>query len=153
MQVIAIILITFIALYLFWFFWGGFVQYFSSPKQTPRTSSKSYWLLVLVFAMELYDFVYMITFPAVLGIFSMAALVAILTVRIRKQDMPKLFQVLGAATFLSWLGSHILGIPGAVIGAALGVFTSLVSAPWGNTAAEMWDEPWWAPQAYKRRKG
>jgi len=66
MQVVAAIFITFIVLYLFWFFWGGFVQYFSSPTQTPKTKSKLYWLLVLVFVMELYDFVYMITFPAIL---------------------------------------------------------------------------------------
>jgi len=153
MQVVAAIFITFIVLYLFWFFWGGFVQYFSSPTQTPKTKSKSYWLLALVLVMELYDFVYMITFPAILGVMTLAMLVAILTVRIRKQTMPKLFQVLGAAIFLAWVGSHILGVIGAVIGGSLGVFTSLVSAPWGGSAAEMWDEPWWAPQAYKKRKG
>jgi len=38
--------------------------------------------------MELYDFVYMITFPAILGVMTLAMLVAILTVRIRKQTMP-----------------------------------------------------------------
>jgi len=86
----------------------GSFQYFSSPTQTPKTKSKLYWLLALVLVMELYDFVYMITFPAILGVMTLAMLVAILTVRIRKQTMPKLFQVLGAAIFLAWVGSHIL---------------------------------------------
>jgi len=82
--------------------------------------------------MELYDFVYMITFPAILGVMTLAMLVAILTVRIRKQTMPKLFQVLGAAIFLAWVGSHILGVVGAVIGGSLGVFTSFGVCPMGR---------------------
>lgn len=152
MAVVGTVLITFITAYVFWFFWGAFVQYFLSPNHAPSTTSKAYWLVALVLLMVVYDFYYMITLPAILGVITVGLVILAIVRRTRKQPVARYLQALTSACTMGWIISHVFGVFGLAGGLVLGLLISLIKAPWGNLAAEMWDEPWWAPQAYKKRK-
>jgi hypothetical protein len=101
--------------------------------------------------MDIYDFRYAIVLPGVTGIVALVFVAAILALRIRKAPIPQLLQIAVSSSFFAWVISHVIGILGIFIGVGVGIFISLVAAPWGKVAAEMWDEPWWAPQAYNKR--